>query len=159
MQHFQYRIHHASDANEQMNHIYTEYTDRENQKYARLYQCLTSSKPKYKLIATNNLSVATPTLTHIPFRTTGRIPHIVPRTDRTIFFWALRSGYYVQQCIFFTNISGPFSNNLDRDIYPRNCLFIFSKKLDLSTFWIFFWKITNLSVILSDFNMSGFRQA
>ncbi len=41
-------------------------------------------------------------------------PHIVPRTDRTFFFWALRPGYfdtmgYFEQQCFFSTISGPFN--------------------------------------------------
>ena len=47
------------------------------------------------------------------------------------FFWALRPRYYVQQCIFFSTISGPFSHNLDRDIGTRSHFFEF--------FFVFFW--------------------
>jgi hypothetical protein len=41
------------------------------------------------------------------------------------YFWALRSGYYVQQCIIFSTISGPYSLNLDWDIGPRSRFFKF----------------------------------
>jgi hypothetical protein len=56
-----------------------------------------------------------------------KTPHIVPPDGLNIFFifWALRPGYYVQQCIFFPTISGPFSHNLDRDIDPRSRFFEF----------------------------------
>ena len=47
------------------------------------------------------------------------------RIELFYFFWALRPGYYVQQCIFFSTISGPFSHNLDRDIDPRSRFFEF----------------------------------
>jgi hypothetical protein len=40
------------------------------------------------------------------------------------YFWALRPGYYVQQCIFFPTISGLFYHNLDRDIGPKSRFFI-----------------------------------
>jgi hypothetical protein len=57
---------------------------------------------------------------------TGRPRILYPgRIELFYFFWALRPGYYVQQCIFFSTIPGPFSHNLDQDIDPRSRFFEF----------------------------------
>jgi hypothetical protein len=59
----------------------------------------------------------------------GRPPYIVPRTDRILnFFWVLRLGYYLQQCVFFSTISCPFFTQFRLGHWHQKSFFlIFSK--------------------------------
>ncbi len=74
------------------------------------------------------------------------------------------SGRYVRDTmcnsVFFFNFFGSIFTHLRPGHRPQKIFNFFSKKFDISNFWIFFLKmpkITNLSVRLSDFKLKDSR--
>ena len=92
----------------------------------------------FNIVKMKKLNLPKSIRTNVTLHLYRKTPHKVPRTDRTfLFFLGVTScnsvqQYYVQQCIFFSTISGPFSHNLDRDIDPRSRFFNF---FDCKNFW------------------------
>jgi hypothetical protein len=69
-----------------------------------------------------------------------KTPHIVPRTDSTFFlFLGVTSGILCATVYFFFNYFGSIFTQLRPGHRPQKIFLFFSKKFDLSTFWIIFF--------------------